>query len=331
MLMKKKNILIMILSFSLIFCLGGFFYIFSPFYQGNNFEPQTFEIGDIKVNDFTYLLQYDQYDSREEAIEDLKSTAFDLIIMDSFYDTSSWTPEEIHSIQFNSEQPKILLSYISIGEAETYREYWNQEWDEDNDGIPDENAPDWLDIENPEWEGNYKVKFWMDDWANLIFGTNESYVDKIIAQGFTGIYMDIIDAFEYYEELGDSFAPQKMVDFVKNISQYAKSINPEFLIVPQNGERLAEFEEYLDIVDGIGREDVEYEGNWKNSNEERDITNRYLESFITSGKFVLEVEYCTIPRFINEVYNSASNQGYLCYVGPRDLAKIKVHSNFLPD
>ncbi|UYP47474.1 hypothetical protein NEF87_003759 [Candidatus Lokiarchaeum ossiferum] len=327
----KKKILLLTVSALIIIILGGFFYIYNPFYQGNDYEPNVFQINDIEVNDFTYILQYDQYNSKEGVVEDLKSTPFDLIIMDAFYDTTAWTQEEIHYIQFNSKQPKILLSYISIGEAETYRDYWDQNWDADNDGIPDESAPDWLDIENPDWEGNYKVKFWKEEWANIIFGTNESYVDKIITQGFAGIYMDIIDAFEYFEELGDSLAPQKMVNFVKNISQYAKSINPEFLIVPQNGERLAELEGYLDYVDGIGREDVEYEDNWKNSKEECDYTNQYLQTFLSAGKFVLEVEYCTFPRFINDVYASATNQGYLCYAGPRNLANIQLNSNFLPD
>ena len=53
--------------------------------------------------------------------------------------------------------------------------------------------------ENPEWEGNYKVKYWMDDWQAIIFGSSSSYLDKILAAGFDGVYLDIIEAFEHFE------------------------------------------------------------------------------------------------------------------------------------
>lgn len=33
-----------------------------------------------------------------------------------------------------------------------------------------------------------------------IFGSEDSYLDKIIDQGFDGVYLDIIDAYEYYQE-----------------------------------------------------------------------------------------------------------------------------------
>ena len=37
--------------------------------------------------------------------------------------------------------------YMSIGEAEDYRYYWEDDWAE--------NSPAWLGGENPDWEGNY--------------------------------------------------------------------------------------------------------------------------------------------------------------------------------
>ncbi|NPA44475.1 MAG: hypothetical protein GXO49_02970, partial [Chlorobi bacterium] len=82
--------------------------------------------------------------------------------------------------------------YMSIGEAENYRYYWQEEWNT--------NKPEWLDKENPDWEGNYKVWYWNKDWQNIIYGNDNSYLKKILDAGFDGVYLDIIDAFEYYEE-----------------------------------------------------------------------------------------------------------------------------------
>ena len=82
---------------------------------------------------------------------------------------------------------------MSIGEAEDYRYYWQPEWSR--------KPPLWLYEENPDWKGNYKVKYWDENWQKIIFGENNSYLDKILNCGFDGVYLDIIDAFEYFEGL----------------------------------------------------------------------------------------------------------------------------------
>lgn len=46
----------------------------------------------------------------------------------------------------------LILAYMSIGEAEDYRYYWKDEWKD--------HPPGWMAGENPDWPGNYKVKYW---------------------------------------------------------------------------------------------------------------------------------------------------------------------------
>ena len=58
----------------------------------------------------------------------------------------------------------------------------------------------WLvDAENPDWAGNYKVRYWEQGWQDLILSGPESYLNRITAAGFDGVYLDLIDAFEYFE------------------------------------------------------------------------------------------------------------------------------------
>jgi len=40
-----------------------------------------------------------------------------------------------------------------------------------------------------------------DEWQDIIFDNENSYLKKIIDAGFDGFYLDIIDAFEYFEGL----------------------------------------------------------------------------------------------------------------------------------
>jgi len=56
-----------------------------------------------------------------------------------------------------------------------------------------------LGDENPYWPGNYEVKYWYPDWQKIIFGNNESYAKLVIDASFDGLYLDLVDAYEYFE------------------------------------------------------------------------------------------------------------------------------------
>jgi len=61
-------------------------------------------------------------------------------------------------------------------------------------------GPAWLLSENPNWPGNHKVYCWDPEWQTIIYGNRDSYLVKILAAGFDGVYLDLIDAFEYFEQ-----------------------------------------------------------------------------------------------------------------------------------
>jgi cysteinyl-tRNA synthetase len=113
--------------------------------------------------------------------------------MDLFFDDGTpFFADEIEQLKNKANGGKrIVVSYMSIGEAENYRYYWRQEWNQ--------KRPAWLDAENPNWSGNFKVKYWDVEWQKIIYGNDDSYLKKIIDAHFDGVYLDIIDAFEYYE------------------------------------------------------------------------------------------------------------------------------------
>ena len=125
------------------------------FFSLYNLERIEFEIGDEKIDDFGYWL--DDIDK-----DDIENSNYDLIIMDYSADgtqSEEFTKEDVEDMKSSGKSEKLLFAYISIGESEDYRYYWNSTWDANHDGIPDANAPEWLDIENPDWDGNYKVKY----------------------------------------------------------------------------------------------------------------------------------------------------------------------------
>lgn len=161
----------------------------NPINQENNLVITTIS----QVKNFLYLINPANYSSKADFISAVNATNYDLLIMDLFFnDNTAFTSSEIAQLKSKANGGKrLVVSYMSIGEAENYRYYWQSAWET--------NKPAWLDIENPDWEGNYKVKYWNSEWQDIIYGNDNSYLQKILNANFDGVYLDIIDAFEYYE------------------------------------------------------------------------------------------------------------------------------------
>lgn len=145
-----------------------------------------------EAKNFLYLLNYVEYPNKEELISELAFSNYDLIILDLFFNDEPFTAEEIQSLKKKKNGGnRLVIAYMSIGEAEDYRYYWKDTWNT--------NSPAWLVEENPQWNGNFKIAYWNKDWKDLIYGNKNSYLSKIISAGFDGVYLDIIDAFQYFE------------------------------------------------------------------------------------------------------------------------------------
>lgn len=288
----------------------------------------------IAINDFVYQLQ-------NINLNEIGDTKFDLAIIDYSQDGSDeerFTAKQISVLKTSPGGAKLVLAYMSIGEAENYRWYWDNNWDADGDGNPDPGAPSWLGPSNPDWPGNYKVKYWETEWQSIIYGSPTSYLDKIIEADFDGVYLDIIDAYEYWGAEGESglnreTAEQEMVYFVKAIAKYARLTkgNADFGIFPQNGEALSSHLDYVQVVTGIGKEDTWYNDNFPQPSSYTSEVIANLDIFKQAQKLVLVVDYVTVQNLIDDFYSKAETQGYTPYATVRDLDVLTINSDHEPD
>ena len=139
------------------------------------------------------MINSENFAAKQDYISAVSATNYDAIIMDLYHNETAYTSTEINQLKTKQNgRKRLVICYMSIGEAEDYRYYWQESWVTDK--------PDWLEPENPDWEGNYKVKYWETEWQNIIFGNDNSYLKMILDAGFDGTYLDIIDGFEYFEE-----------------------------------------------------------------------------------------------------------------------------------
>ena len=162
-------------------------------YPHTSVAESNYPVTDLSdARNFLYLINSENYSTKRDFIDDVKLTNYDMIIMDLYHNETAFTNSEIDELKTKHDGgTRLVMAYMSIGEAEDYRYYWNDSWKTGN--------PIWLDRENPDWAGNYKVRYWEEDWQDIILTGSSSYLGRILAAGFDGVYLDIIDGFEYFE------------------------------------------------------------------------------------------------------------------------------------
>src|SRR5262245_15278930 len=164
-------------------------------------------------------------------------------------DGQALTPAELARLKTKPDgSRRIVLAYLSIGEAEVYRYYWQWYW------FLDEFAPPWRGAPNKEWQGNYDVRYWHEEWQDIIFRGAGSYLERIVRAGFDGVYLDKVDEYEQVADNPDARA--QMIALVKALAERARALRPGFLVVPQNAEELLAEADYRAVIDGIGKEDL---------------------------------------------------------------------------
>ena len=247
---------------------------------------------------FAYVLQADSFaKTKSAAVERLAECDRDWIVLDADFDAETpWEPAELATIRGGQPGRKVI-AYISIGEAEDYRPYWRKEWG--SEGKLTSAAPAWLGKENPEWKGNYLVKYWRADWQKLLL----ERVDDAMAHGFDGLYLDIVDGFETFEQEGKEFMEDRvnpesgqsyrrdMVDWVKTVAARARLKNHAALVIPQNGSQLLSHADYLEIISAIGIEDLFTNGNKIQTKAGTTEVLGYLKIMAGEKKPVLLIEY----------------------------------------
>jgi len=165
-----------------------------PDYPKNPYNAHVSDVTALaEAKNFLYLINPGLFPGRDAFLDAVRETNYDIIIIDLFYEDTALTVSEVASLKIKANGgSRLIIAYMSIGEAEDYRYYWQAEWEVD--------PPSWLTGENPEWPANYKVQYWNKDWQSIIYGKDNSYLKKILTVEFDGVYLDIIDAFEYFED-----------------------------------------------------------------------------------------------------------------------------------
>ncbi|MFA6089564.1 MAG: endo alpha-1,4 polygalactosaminidase [Candidatus Woesearchaeota archaeon] len=241
------------------------------------------------------------YQLQSTSFKDLKSLNVDFLIIDvDDSNLNSFQISVLKQTENGKKENMKILSYLSIGEAEDYRNYWKETWKVRN--------PDFIDLENPEWKGNYKVNYWDVVWQNITIERIKDIADL----GYDGVYLDVVDAFEYYQNKGRDTAKQDMVEFVGTLSKAIKEIYPNFIIVSQSNPELYEEENFKNAIDGIGRESVWYQNDEKISEDNVNYVLDYMKITKNDGKLVFVIDYPTTNQNVCDFYSKCKEEEFYC-------------------
>ena len=276
------------------------------------------------VDSLAYVLQADSLAKKKPAaVARLAECGREWIVLDAAFSSEEpWTRADLDAIRAGHSARQVI-AYLSIGEAEDYRPYWRKEWLRDA-------RPAFLGAVNPEWKGNYRVKYWIADWQRIILAA----VDDAMTSGFDGVYLDIVDGFETFEQQGKDFIDNRvnpetkqsyrrdMVDWVRAIAARARAKNHAALIIPQNGSQLLAHADFLAAISAIGIEDLFTEGDKLQPKAHTSEVLGHLKLLAAAQKPALLIEYPKSAARRDTVKKQARENGLVWLVTDRPLKTL---------
>ena len=294
-------------------------------WRGNFFRCDSRTLDWQQINDWFYQLQYVDY-------EKLAESQYDLVVIDGEPPQNPPNRNLIERLKCggdtSSDSEKLVVSYITIGQAENYRYYWQPDWQVGN--------PDWIVLADAYWPGDFYVRYWVQEWRDILMGSPNSRIDRLLEAGFDGLYLDIIDAYELFIDENPN-AREEMRLLIADIAAYArqKTGNPNFGIFVQNAEELIATvgPVWVEPLTGIGKEEPFF---WATddrvADESRYWNDLYLGQWVDAGKLVINVDYVTKKANIDEVYRLGKEKGYVpLAIGDKLLDKLIFNEGHEPD
>ena len=321
-------------------------------FSQNNFEPMA-------LNEIKYWGYQIQAITDAGAVDSLAASRYDMLVLEptrtdwssdaKYFDAAGMVTRLKNSFAGDGIHRKLVVAYIDIGEAEDWRWYWDwsQEWDCEPP-MP-EDWPDYIITCDPDgWGGNYPVAFWDERWKDVvIYGENQnsypygdyaSIIDEVIRDGFDGIYLDWVEAFEDEDVIEaaqiEGIDPAtEMISFIEEMRNYAVERNPDFIIIQQNAASLCdEHPELFNVIDAIAQEAIWFDGDatddWNDPNgcdfeNEESLTGYYLDylnQYLSAGIPVFDCEYAL--ENADSAYAKSYRYGFIPYSTRRSLGRL---------
>jgi cysteinyl-tRNA synthetase, unknown class len=151
---------------------------------------------------------------------------------------------------------RLVLGYLSLTEAEQRRPYWQSEWQ----ATAIDKRPTWLLDENPQRRGNWRVNIANSGWHGMLFGTEDSLIDRLLAAGFDGVYLDsggMLDNDHLKHITTDQSENEwQLAELVARLATYARLQHPRFVVMLDDAEVLIDRTPVASAIDIAVKHDL---------------------------------------------------------------------------
>lgn len=200
-----------------------------------------------------------------------------------------------------------VFSYLSAGQAQSGEWYWSKDWKVGN--------PSWIlnrwTISAGTNTGSFNVAYWNKDWQGLLLQT----IDRIIARGFDGVFLDQADSYWNPDFPGGPSRENqnRTIDLVCKIATYARGkTKNQFRIVTNGTVELIGQRGYSNCWDGISAEQLWYFNDGKPQRASyRDFILGELPKATRIGKKVFTFDFTRVPAEMDRIRKEAGKRGFI--------------------
>lgn len=207
------------------------------------------------------------------------------------------------------------LGYLSVGEADAHRGYWQSV-----------REGSFLVEPNPSWPQNLRVDVRDARWQEVVVGQE---APRILAQGFDGLMLDTLDTAPYLEKKDPArFAGSRQA--LRELLGRLRQQFPKAVLLANGTESLEDAAPFVDgfVVEGVF---ATYDfGGWfyrQTTTEEREWKLAQIDRALqVARRPVFSIEYAapSDPQLAGWATNEARQRGFRPFVTVKDLNLLPV-------
>ena len=149
----------------------------------------------VEAQNYLYLLNPEKFAQAEDLVGAVARSDFDVVIIDSFFRSDRpFAAADLAQMQRKPDGGRRLaLAYLNVGSVENWRYYWQPGWRTDD--------PSWIgETYSDDYPDEFWARYWRQEWHDIIYRSDASYLRRVLDQGFDGVFLDNIDAYEIFED-----------------------------------------------------------------------------------------------------------------------------------
>ena len=230
---------------------------------------------------------------------------FDLVVLEA---------EQGHDVRSLVAQGQTVLAYISVGEVEDYRSYYEQ--------IKQSGA---IIRENKNWPGSYYVDVGNPEWLKVLI---EEAIPELLRLGYSGLMFDTIDNPVELARQGGDYKGMDLaaIRMVKAIRHHYPDIH---IMVNRGVEILPQIANDINSVlaeSTYTMYDFEAKKPLKMTTEDRTYYTKALQKAKAANPdlkiYSLDYWHADDKKGVAEIYKEQRKRGYVPYVSTVELDKI---------